>query len=115
MSHVSDLVLVHVVLQLCLAQLVEGDDDEGDEDVDEEEGEDDEEDDVEDGHLHAEPGHRALVLVRRRHRVLQDAVEKKATFPEYEMKYYLNFRTHATHPSDVCTANNVSMAMKQLS
>ena len=78
MSHVSDLVLVHVVLQLCLAQLVEGDDDEGDEDVDEEEGEDDEEDDVEDGHLHAEPGHRALVLVRRRHRVLQDAVGNKS-------------------------------------
>ena len=42
------LVLVHVVLKLCLAQLVEGDDDQGNKDVDKEEGKDNEEDDVED-------------------------------------------------------------------
>ena len=64
------LVLVHVVLQFCFSELVEGDDDEGDEDVDEEEGEDDEEDDVEDRHLHAEPRLRTFLLVRRRHRIL---------------------------------------------
>ena len=41
------LVLVHVVLKLCLAQLVEGDDDQGNKDVDKEEGKDNEENDVE--------------------------------------------------------------------
>ena len=51
-------------LQLRLAQLVEGDDDERDEDVDEEERKDDEEDDVKNGHLHPEPRDRPLVLVR---------------------------------------------------
>ena len=45
------LVLVHVVLKLRLAKLVEGDDDQGDEDVVEEERKDDEEDDVEDALL----------------------------------------------------------------
>ena len=45
------LVLVHVVLKLRLAKLVEGDDDQGDEDVDEEERKDYEEDDVEDALL----------------------------------------------------------------
>ena len=40
------LVLVHVVLELRLPELVEGDDDEGDKDVDKEEGKDNEEDDV---------------------------------------------------------------------
>ena len=57
------LVLVNFpILELCLALLLEGDDDEGDEDVDEEEGEDDEEDDVEDGHLGAEKSSGADVL-----------------------------------------------------
>ena len=65
------LVLVHVILQLRLPELVEGDNDQGNEDVDEEEGEDDEVDDVEDGHLGAEEGDRRLVLERRRHRLLQ--------------------------------------------
>ena len=73
----THLVLVHVVLQLGLSELVESDDDQGDEDVDEEEGEDDEEDDVEDGHLDAEPRDRTLLLVRRAHRVLQDAVDRR--------------------------------------
>ena len=36
------LILVHVLCQLSLAQLIEGDNDQGHEDVDEEEGEDDE-------------------------------------------------------------------------
>ena len=57
------LVLVHVVLELRLAKLVEGDDDQGDEDVDEEERKDDEEDDVEDGMLSSVPWDWSLVLV----------------------------------------------------
>ena len=57
------LVLVHVVLELRLAELVEGDDDQGDEDVDEEERKDDEEDDVEDGMLSSVPWDWSLVLV----------------------------------------------------
>ena len=57
------LVLVHVVLKLRLAKLVEGDDDQGDEDVDEEERKDDEEYDVEDGMLSSVPWDRSLVLV----------------------------------------------------
>ena len=72
LNNKPNLVLVDILGQLCLSQLVEGDDDEGDKDVDEEEGEDDEVDDVEDGDLRLEPGDGALVLVRRRHRVLQD-------------------------------------------
>jgi len=59
-------------LQLGLAELVEGDNDEGHEDVDEEEGEDDEEDDVEDGHLDPEPRLGPLFLVGRGHRILQN-------------------------------------------
>ena len=57
------LVLVHVVLKLRLAKLVEGDDDQGDEDVDEEERKDDEEDDVEDGMLSSVPWDWSLVLI----------------------------------------------------
>ena len=57
------LVLVHVVLELRLAKLVEGDDDQGDEDVDEEERKYDEEDDVEDGVLSSVPWDWSLVLV----------------------------------------------------
>ena len=67
------LVLVHVILQLRLPELVEGDDDQGHEDVDEEEGEDDEEDNVEDTLLRPVPGDGALVLVGRGHRVLEDS------------------------------------------
>ena len=57
------LILVHVVLKLCLSELVEGDDDEGHEDVDEEEWEDNEEHDVEDALLSSVPGYRSLILV----------------------------------------------------
>ena len=67
------LVLVHVILQLCLPELVEGDDDQGHEDVDEEEGEDNEEHNVEDALLRPVPGDGALVLVGRGHRVLEDS------------------------------------------
>ena len=59
-------------MELRLALLLEGDDDEGDEDVDEEEGEDDEEDDVEDGHLGAEKSSRSDVLKSGSHGVLQN-------------------------------------------
>ena len=57
------LILVHVVLKLGLAQLVECDDDQSDEDVDEEKGEDNEENDVEDGLLSPVPGYWSHVLV----------------------------------------------------
>ena len=68
--HYIYLILVNIVGELCLAQLVEGDDNEGHEDVDKEKGKDDKVDDVVNGHLGAEPGVRALVLVRRGHRIL---------------------------------------------
>ena len=64
------LVLVHVVLKLRLAKLVEGDDDQGDEDVDEEERKDDEEDDVEDALLSSEPRDGAFIFISGRHGVL---------------------------------------------
>ena len=64
------LILVHVVLQLGLAQLVECDDDQSDEDVDEEKGEDNEENDVEDSLFRPVPGYWSHVLICRRHRVL---------------------------------------------
>ena len=68
----QNLILVNLpVLQLCLALLLEGDDDQGHEDVHKEEGEDNEEDQVEDGHLRAEEGVGALVLKRGAHGVLQ--------------------------------------------
>ena len=66
------LVLVNLsVLQLGLALLLEGDDDQGHKDVDKEEGEDNEEDDVEDGHLCPEKRSGSDVLKRGTHRVLQ--------------------------------------------
>lgn len=58
------LVLVHVILQLGLSKLIEGDNDQGDEDVDEEEGEHNEEDNVEYGVLSSVPWNRTLVLIR---------------------------------------------------
>ena len=61
------LVLVHVVLKLCLAQLVEGDDDQGNKDVDEEEGKDNEEDDVKYRVFSSVPRDWPLVLIGRRH------------------------------------------------
>ena len=61
------LILVHVVLKLCLAELVEGDDDQGDKDVDKEEGKDDEEDDVEDTLLCSEPGDWSLIFISGGH------------------------------------------------
>ena len=64
------LILINLVVdELVRSLILERDDDESDEDVDEEEWKDDEVEDVEDGHLHAEVGHRTLVLVRRVHRV----------------------------------------------
>lgn len=58
------------ILQLGLALLLKGDDNEGDEDVDEEEREDDEVNDVEYEHLDAEEGNWTLVLVRHCHGIL---------------------------------------------
>ena len=57
------LILVHVILQLSLAQLVKCYDDQSHENVDEEEGEDNEENDVEDGLLSPVPGYWSHVLV----------------------------------------------------
>ena len=64
------LIFVHVILELCLSQLVERDNDESDKNVDKEEGEDDKEHNVENGHLHPEPGQGTLIVIRRRHGVL---------------------------------------------
>ena len=61
------LILVHVVLQLCLSELVEGDNDEGYEDVDKEERKDNEEDDIEDALLGSKPGDRALIFISGGH------------------------------------------------
>ena len=69
---VSYLILVHVLGQLRLTQLVEGDDDQGHEDVDEEEGEDDEIDDIKDGHFRAKPGDRTLIFVGGGHGIQED-------------------------------------------
>lgn len=60
------------VLQLGLSLLLESDDNQGHEDVDEEEWKYDEVDDVENGHLYTKILYGALVLVRGRHRILQD-------------------------------------------
>lgn len=60
------------VLQFSFSLLLERDDNQGHEDVDEEEWKDDEVDDVENGHFDAKVLDGALVLVRGRHRVLQD-------------------------------------------
>ena len=73
----TNLVFVNVVRELCLAEFVEGYDDQGHEDVDKEEGEDDKVDDVVDGHLRPEPGEGPLVLVGRGHRVLQNTAIKR--------------------------------------
>ena len=56
MCQAAHLIFVNIVSELCLAELVEGDDDQGDKDVDKEEGEDDKVDNVVDGHLSSEPG-----------------------------------------------------------
>ena len=65
------LVLINLsVLELRLALLLEGDDDQGHEDVDEEEGEDDEEDNVEYRHLSPVERTGPLVLVGGPHGVL---------------------------------------------
>ena len=61
------LILVHVVLKLCLSELVEGDNDEGYEDVDKEERKDNEEDDIEDALLGSKPGDRALIFISGGH------------------------------------------------
>ena len=66
------LVLVHVVLELRLAKLVEGDDDEGNKDIDKEEREDNEEDNVEDALFCPEPWYWSLVLICGGHGVLED-------------------------------------------
>ena len=71
------LIFVNVVCQFCLSQFVESDNDQGDENVDKKEWENDEVDDVENGHLSPKPGQGTLVLVRRRHRVLEDTEKDK--------------------------------------
>ena len=65
------------VLQLRLALLLEGDDDQSHEDVDEEEREDDKVDYVENKHLDAEEGNRSLVLVRHCHGILKYAAGER--------------------------------------
>ena len=75
-----DLIFVELVVdKLVGSLLLERNDDESDEDVDEEERKDNEVDDVEDCHFHAEVGLRALILVRRVHRVDQHAETKSSS------------------------------------
>ena len=66
------LILIDVVLKLSLAELIEGDDDEGNKDINKEEREDNEEDNVEDALFCPEPGNRSLVLICGGHGVLED-------------------------------------------
>ena len=66
------LILIDVVLKLSLAELIEGDDDEGNKDVNKEEREDNKEDDVEDALFCPEPGYWPLVLICGGHGVLED-------------------------------------------
>ena len=72
------LVLVHIVLQLRLPKLIEGDDDEGNKDVDKEKGKNHKEDNVEDAVLGPVPGNGTLVFVGRRHRVLENPGQVKS-------------------------------------
>ncbi len=59
-----DLIFVNFrLLELGLALLLEGDDDQGHEDVDEEEGKDDEVNNVENGHLY--PGKKGELVMNR--------------------------------------------------
>ena len=57
------LIFIDIILELSLAQLIEGDDDEGNKDVDEKEGEDNKEHNVENALLSSEPRYWALVLI----------------------------------------------------
>ena len=65
------LILINVICEFSLAELVEGDNDQGNEDVDEKEWKDDKVYNVEDGHLSPVPGVGSLVFVCRGHGVLQ--------------------------------------------
>ena len=66
------LIFINIILELGLAQLIEGDDDEGNKDIDKEEREDNKEDDVEDALFCPEPGYWPLVLICGGHGVLED-------------------------------------------
>ena len=66
------LIFIDIILELSLAQLIEGDDDEGNKDINKEEGEDNEEDNIEDALFRPEPGYWSLVLICGGHGVLQD-------------------------------------------
>ena len=97
MNWCSHLILVDVIRELRLSQLVECNDDESHEDVDKEEREDDKEHDVENGHLNAEPGEGALLLVSRGHGVLQDpGILEFIEFLSFVLKYYIYSDTAET-------------------
>ena len=70
-THLVLLELALQVLELLLALLLERDDDEADEEVHHEEGHDHDVRDVEEGHLGARAVARALALLRRVDRVVQ--------------------------------------------
>ena len=71
-KYFTNLIFINIIGQLCLAKLIECDDDKSDEYVDEEERKDDEVDDIVDRHFCSKPGIWALVLVRRGHGILQN-------------------------------------------
>ena len=105
------LIFVNIVRQFSLAKLIECDDDESDKDVDKEEWKDNKVNNVVDRHFRSEPRDRTLVLKRRRHWVLQHPGEKR----KYKLQQKKQRKTYAIHPSEVCTAKRVIMAMAQLS
>ena len=83
------LILVHVILELRLSELIEGNDDESHEDVDKEEWEDDEEHNVEDALLSSVPGNGSLIFIGGRHGVLKNAEQIKF----FTRKVLSNFQT----------------------
>ena len=66
------LILVNVSCELCFAQFIEGNNDQGHEDVDEKEGEDDEVDDIKNGHFNSEHGNGSFIFIRGSHGILED-------------------------------------------
>ena len=66
------LIFINIILELSLAQLIEGDDDEGNKDVDEKEREDNKEHNVEDALLCPKPRNWSLILICGGHGVLED-------------------------------------------
>ena len=93
-KYFTNLIFINIIGQLCLAKLIECDDDKSDEYVDEEERKDNEVDDIVDRHFCSKPGIWALVFVRRGHGILQNperndcGISKSAIFIFYMNKTF---------------------------